>query len=157
MENMMLLIYQDFITENLTVRFTIPVFSVIFKNSAAITNTLPGQDTTLTPPPRFKAVAQKHHITHTRTSLVRKPLQWSISKDCKEPSVPLELVIPDLEVVWLDMLDHLVHDGHVVVCGLALGNWHQQHIISDVRSCLVSHPTTFSSMPSEFWLVNFIQ
>ena len=42
MENMMLLIYQDFITENLTVRFTIPVFSVIFKNSAAITNTLPG-------------------------------------------------------------------------------------------------------------------
>ena len=36
---MMLLIYQDFITENLTVRFTIPVFSVIFKNSAAITNT----------------------------------------------------------------------------------------------------------------------
>ena len=41
MENMMLLIYQDFITENLTVRFTIPVFSVIFKNSAAITNTRP--------------------------------------------------------------------------------------------------------------------
>ena len=37
----MLLIYQDFITENLTVRFTIPVFSVIFKNSAAITNTHP--------------------------------------------------------------------------------------------------------------------
>ena len=35
---MMLLIYQDFITENLTVRFTIPVFSVVFKNSAAITN-----------------------------------------------------------------------------------------------------------------------
>ena len=42
MENMMLLIYQDFITENLTVRFTIPVFSVMFKNSAAITNTQPG-------------------------------------------------------------------------------------------------------------------
>ena len=42
MENMMLLINQDFITENLTVRFTIPVFSVIFKNSAAITNTPPG-------------------------------------------------------------------------------------------------------------------
>ena len=40
---MMLLIYQDFITENFTVRFTIPVFSVIFKNSAAITNTLPDQ------------------------------------------------------------------------------------------------------------------
>ena len=38
----MLLIYQDFITENLTVRFTIPVFSVIFKNSAAITNTHTG-------------------------------------------------------------------------------------------------------------------
>ena len=38
----MLLIYQDFITENLTVRFTIPVFSVIFKNSAAITNTRSG-------------------------------------------------------------------------------------------------------------------
>ena len=34
----MLLINQDFITENLTVRFTIPVISVIFKNSAAITN-----------------------------------------------------------------------------------------------------------------------
>ena len=42
MENMMLLIYQDFITGNLTVRFTIPVFSVMFKNSAAITNTQPG-------------------------------------------------------------------------------------------------------------------
>ena len=39
----MLLIYQDFITENLTVRFTIPVFSVIFKNSAAITNTRVGE------------------------------------------------------------------------------------------------------------------
>ena len=42
MENMMLLIYQDFITGNLTVRFTIPVFSVMFKNSAAITNTRSG-------------------------------------------------------------------------------------------------------------------
>ena len=42
MENMMLLIYQDFITENLTVRFTIPVISVIFKNSAAVTITQPG-------------------------------------------------------------------------------------------------------------------
>ena len=38
----MLLIYQDFITENLTVRFTIPVFSVIFKNSAVITYTRSG-------------------------------------------------------------------------------------------------------------------
>ena len=40
--NMMVLNNQDFIIENLTVRFTIPVISVIFKNSAAITNTQPG-------------------------------------------------------------------------------------------------------------------
>ena len=38
--NMMVLNNQDFIIENLTVRFTIYVFSVIFKNSAAVTNTL---------------------------------------------------------------------------------------------------------------------
>ena len=37
--NMMVLNNQDFIIENLTVRFTIYVFSVIFKNSAAVTNT----------------------------------------------------------------------------------------------------------------------
>ena len=35
----MVLNNQDFIIENLTVRFTIYVFSVIFKNSAAVTNT----------------------------------------------------------------------------------------------------------------------
>ena len=40
--NMMVLNNQDFIIENLTVRFTIYVFSVIFKNSAAVTNMLPG-------------------------------------------------------------------------------------------------------------------
>ena len=40
--NMMVLNNQDFIIENLTVRFTIYVFSVIFKNSAAVTNTRPG-------------------------------------------------------------------------------------------------------------------
>ena len=39
--NMMVLNNQDFIIENLTVRFTIYVFSVIFKNSAAVTNTRP--------------------------------------------------------------------------------------------------------------------
>ena len=40
--NMMVLNNQDFIIENLTVRFTIYVFSVIFKNSAAVTNTHSG-------------------------------------------------------------------------------------------------------------------
>ena len=59
MENMMLLINQDFITENLTVRFTIPVFSVMFKNSAAITNTPPEFLAWMAPsapaPPLFEA------------------------------------------------------------------------------------------------------
>ena len=40
--NMMVLNNKDFIIENLTVRFTIYVFSVIFKNSAAVTNTHSG-------------------------------------------------------------------------------------------------------------------
>ena len=40
--NMMMLISYDFYIKNLTVRFTIPVISVIFKNSAAITKTHPG-------------------------------------------------------------------------------------------------------------------
>ena len=58
MENIMLPIYQDFITENLTVRFTIPVFSVIFKNSAAITNTRP--DTCPPPPCRCQRALAGH-------------------------------------------------------------------------------------------------
>ena len=40
--NMIMLISYDFYIKNLTVRFTIPVISVIFENSAAITNTRPG-------------------------------------------------------------------------------------------------------------------
>ena len=38
----MVLISKNFLIENLSVRFAIPVISVIFKNSAAVTNTLPG-------------------------------------------------------------------------------------------------------------------
>ena len=37
-----MLICRVFIIENLTVRFAISAISVIFKNSAAVTNTLPG-------------------------------------------------------------------------------------------------------------------
>ena len=40
--NMIMLISYDFYIKNLTVRFTIPVISVIFKNSAAVTITQPG-------------------------------------------------------------------------------------------------------------------
>ena len=40
--NMIMLISYDFYIKDLTVRFTIPVISVIFKNSAAVTNTRPG-------------------------------------------------------------------------------------------------------------------
>ena len=44
----MVLISKNFLIENLSVRFAIPVISVIFKNSAAVTNTQPGQaDSTL--------------------------------------------------------------------------------------------------------------
>ena len=39
---MMVLISKNFLIENLSVRFAIPVISVIFKNSAAVTNMLPG-------------------------------------------------------------------------------------------------------------------
>ena len=35
----MVLISKNFLIENLSVRFAIPVISVIFKNSAAVTNT----------------------------------------------------------------------------------------------------------------------
>ena len=38
----MVLISKNFLIENLSVRFAIPVISVIFKNSAAVTNTRPG-------------------------------------------------------------------------------------------------------------------
>ena len=38
----MVLISKVFIRENLTVRFAIPAISVIFKNSAAVTNTWSG-------------------------------------------------------------------------------------------------------------------
>ena len=38
----MVLISKNFLIENLSVRFAIPVISVIFKNSAAVTNTLLG-------------------------------------------------------------------------------------------------------------------
>ena len=37
----MVLISKNFLIENLSVRFAIPVISFIFKNSAAVTNTLP--------------------------------------------------------------------------------------------------------------------
>ena len=40
--NIMVLISLDFTKGNLIVRFGIPLISVIFKNSAAVTNTLPG-------------------------------------------------------------------------------------------------------------------
>ena len=39
----MVLISKNFLIENLSVRFAIPVISVIFKNSAAVTNTRPHQ------------------------------------------------------------------------------------------------------------------
>ena len=39
--NIMVLISLDFTKGNLIVRFGIPLISVIFKNSAAVTNTLP--------------------------------------------------------------------------------------------------------------------
>ena len=39
---MIVLISKNFLIENLSVRFAIPVISVIFKNSAAVTNTQPG-------------------------------------------------------------------------------------------------------------------
>ena len=38
----MVLISKNFLIENLSVRFAIPVISVILKNSAAVTNTPPG-------------------------------------------------------------------------------------------------------------------
>ena len=40
--NIMVLISLDFTKGNLIVRFGIPLISVIFKNSAAVTNRLPG-------------------------------------------------------------------------------------------------------------------
>ena len=40
--NMIMLISYDFYIKDLTVRFTIPVISVIFKNSTAVTNTHSG-------------------------------------------------------------------------------------------------------------------
>ena len=40
--NMIMLISYDFYIKDLTVRFTIPVISVIFKNSAAVTIMQPG-------------------------------------------------------------------------------------------------------------------
>ena len=47
--NIMVLISLDFTKGNLIVRFGIPLISVIFKNSAAITNTRPGGPWTWTP------------------------------------------------------------------------------------------------------------
>ena len=41
--NIMVLISLDFTKGNLIVRFGIPLISVIFKNSAAVTNTLAGR------------------------------------------------------------------------------------------------------------------
>ena len=42
--NIMVLISLDFTKGNLIVRFGIPLISVIFKNSAAVTNTQPGHN-----------------------------------------------------------------------------------------------------------------
>ena len=55
----MVLISKNFLIENLSVRFAIPVSSVIFKNSAAVTNRLPDGQQSNT------ATLQKHCIVQT--------------------------------------------------------------------------------------------
>ena len=83
----MVLICKVFIIENLTVRFAIPAISVIFKNSAAVTNTHSGWlGIKLIPACRFPficcmvfALNQSNHIgiglTETRVDIHRNTIK----------------------------------------------------------------------------------